>query len=112
MDNVIVYVYDGAVQVGGEYVAAKNVARFEPGTAEIVDTETDAATVDDAAADKDGAKTNGSSERGAVLTIQVAPDARTVDEDTGHGTGHAAKLMLFAGMPFFLFSCSLLAVLC
>ncbi len=69
LDNVLVYVYDGAAVVGGEAVPAKNVVRFEP---------------------KDSAGPT-------VLSLQAAPGVEAVAEDRGFGTGHATKMLLFAG---------------
>lgn len=69
LENVLVYVYDGEAVVGGERVPAKHVARFEPKNAQV----------------------------GGKLTLQAAPGAPPVSEDVGFGTGHAAKMLIFAG---------------
>lgn len=69
LDNILAYVYDGDAIIGGEIVKAKQIARFEP---------------------LDVAK-------GAALSLVASPDAAEVQDDVGHGIGHAAKVMLFAG---------------
>ena len=70
LDNVLVYVYDGDAVVGGQHVQSKHVARFEP---------------------KDGGQSS------SVLTVAAAPNATEVQVDKGFGTGHAAKMLIFAG---------------
>ena len=69
LENVLVYVYDGEAVIGGEHVPAKHVARFEPKNAK----------------------------KGGKLTLQAAPGAPAVSEDVGFGTGHAVKMLIFAG---------------
>ena len=67
LDNVLIYVYSGSARINGELVPDKHVIRLEP------------------------------TEASRTLTLQAADDAPEVTTDTGFGTGHAVKMLLFAG---------------
>jgi len=68
LDNVLVYVYDGSAMVNDELVMSKQVMRLEP---------------------------SGTDELQRTLYLQGSGSAAT--EDKGFGTGHFARLMIFAG---------------
>ena len=85
LNNVLVYVYDGTAVVNGLTVQPKHIARFEPESSGESGGNSSTSTVE------------ADSSEPAFLSLQAAPGAEVVEEDVGHGVGHAVKLMVFAG---------------